>query len=60
MSQSLRTPGRVAIRAVAAASLFANKPLAQQPDESAETATAPDGKAAGAVSPKPAKAQPKR
>lgn len=47
MSQSLRTPSGIAIRAVAAASLFASRPKteAAAPKESAKADKAHDAKA---------------
>jgi hypothetical protein len=46
MSQSLRSPSGIAIRAVAAASLFASKPKAESaPKDAAKSGEAPDAKA---------------
>ena len=46
MSQSLRTPSGIAIRAVAAASLFASKPKSEAASKDAKNASdSPDAKA---------------
>lgn len=54
MSQSLRTPKGIAIRAVAAAALYASKQNGQQTDESAGDDKRSDGKKPAPILRKPA------